>query len=164
MSWWILYVTSQNSSSAARLCLPKGSLCQYTIAQRGQAVMQLVAALRYKPEGLGFNSRWCQWNFSFTQSFRSHYGPRVDSVSNRNEYKGYSLGLKADGSWGWKSYHLHLLIVCKSGSPKTSGTLKACPGLYRDKSIFTVVWNSVPNIFCTAIIQVSFSTLYSQIC
>jgi hypothetical protein len=28
--------------------------------------VQLVEALRYKPEGHGFDSRWCQWNFSFT--------------------------------------------------------------------------------------------------
>jgi hypothetical protein len=29
------------------------------------AVTQLVEALRYKPEGRGFDSRWCHWNFSF---------------------------------------------------------------------------------------------------
>jgi hypothetical protein len=27
-------------------------------------VAQLVEALRYKPEGRGFDSRWCHWNFS----------------------------------------------------------------------------------------------------
>ena len=32
----------------------------------GQAVVQFVEALRYKPEGRGFDSRWCHWNFSFT--------------------------------------------------------------------------------------------------
>jgi hypothetical protein len=26
----------------------------------------VVEALRYKPEGLGFDSRWCHWNFSLT--------------------------------------------------------------------------------------------------
>ena len=26
------------------------------------AVAQLVEALRYKPEGRGFDSRWCHWN------------------------------------------------------------------------------------------------------
>jgi hypothetical protein len=31
-----------------------------------KAVAQLVEALRYKPEGRGFDSRWCHWNFSFT--------------------------------------------------------------------------------------------------
>jgi hypothetical protein len=28
------------------------------------ALAQLVEALRYKPEGRRFNSRWCYWNFS----------------------------------------------------------------------------------------------------
>jgi hypothetical protein len=32
----------------------------------GHAVAQLVEALRYKPAGRGFYSRWCHWNFSFT--------------------------------------------------------------------------------------------------
>ena len=26
----------------------------------------LVETLRYKPEGRGFDSRWCHWNFSLT--------------------------------------------------------------------------------------------------
>jgi hypothetical protein len=29
----------------------------------GNAVAQLVEALRYKPEGRGFDSRWCHWIF-----------------------------------------------------------------------------------------------------
>jgi hypothetical protein len=29
-------------------------------------VVQLVKALRYKPEGRGFDSRWCHWNSSLT--------------------------------------------------------------------------------------------------
>ena len=32
------------------------------------------------------------------KSFRSHYGPGVDSASNRNEYKEYLLGVKAAGA------------------------------------------------------------------
>ena len=32
----------------------------------GYAVAQLVEALRYKPKGRGFDSRWCHWNFSLT--------------------------------------------------------------------------------------------------
>ena len=32
----------------------------------GHAVGQLVEALRYKPEGREFDSRWCHWNFSLT--------------------------------------------------------------------------------------------------
>jgi hypothetical protein len=29
------------------------------------AMAQLVDTLRYKAEGLGFDSRWCHWNFLF---------------------------------------------------------------------------------------------------
>ena len=32
------------------------------------------------------------------KSFRSHYGPGIDSASNRNEYQEYFLGLKAAGA------------------------------------------------------------------
>ena len=32
----------------------------------GYSVAQLVEALRYKPEGRGFDFRWCHWNFSLT--------------------------------------------------------------------------------------------------
>jgi hypothetical protein len=32
----------------------------------GYAVAQLVEALRYKPKGRGFDSRWNHWNFSVT--------------------------------------------------------------------------------------------------
>jgi len=30
---------------------------------KGHTVAQLVEALCYKPEGHGFDSRWCRWNF-----------------------------------------------------------------------------------------------------
>jgi len=52
----------------------------------------------YKSEGRWFDPSWFYWNFSLTKSFRSHYGPRVDSVSNRNEYQEYFLGVKAAGA------------------------------------------------------------------
>ena len=38
----------------------------------GHVVAQLVAALRYKPESCGFDSRWCHWT------------PMVYSASNIN--------------------------------------------------------------------------------
>ena len=63
----------------------------------GHAVAQLVETLRYKPEGRGFNSKLCHWNFSLTQSFWTHCGRGVDSASNRNEYQEYFLGVKAAG-------------------------------------------------------------------
>jgi hypothetical protein len=38
----------------------------YYLEDGGHAVVQLVEALLYKPEGRRFNSRWCHWNFSLT--------------------------------------------------------------------------------------------------
>jgi hypothetical protein len=54
-------------------------------AKLGHMVAQLVEALRYKLEGCRFNSLWCHWNFSLSQSFQLKYGPGVKSASNRNE-------------------------------------------------------------------------------
>jgi hypothetical protein len=51
-------------------------------------------ALRYKLEGSGFDSRWCQWNYSSTKSFRPYYGPVSESASNRDDNKEYFLGDK----------------------------------------------------------------------
>jgi len=53
----------------------------------GHPVVQLVEAMRFKPEGRGFDSLWCHWNFPLKQFFRPHYGPGVESASNRNEYQ-----------------------------------------------------------------------------
>jgi hypothetical protein len=68
-----------------------------TLHGAGHEVAQLVEALRYKPEGRGFDSRCCHWIFSLT-SFRPHYGPGVDSASNKNEYQECFLGVKAAGA------------------------------------------------------------------
>jgi len=61
------------------------------------AVAQLVEALRCKPEGRGFDSRWCHWDFSLT-FFRPRYGLGVASAYNRNEYQEYFLGVKLTGA------------------------------------------------------------------
>ena len=37
-------------------------------------------------------------NFIDIKSFGSHYGPGVDSASNRNEYQEHFLGVKAAGA------------------------------------------------------------------
>ena len=58
----------------------------------GYMVAQLVEAWCHMLEGRGFISRWGHWNFSLIQSFQSHYGPAVDSASNRNEYQEYFQG------------------------------------------------------------------------
>jgi hypothetical protein len=63
------------------------------------SMAQLVEALRYSLEVCGFDSRWCHWIFLVLKySFRPHYGPGVDSASNRNEYQECILVVKAAGA------------------------------------------------------------------
>jgi hypothetical protein len=45
---------------AVHLMIAKLTTC---LGLRGGAVVE---ELRYKPEGRGFDSRWCNWNFSLT--------------------------------------------------------------------------------------------------
>ena len=52
---------------------------------RGHMVVQFVEALRYEPEGHGFISWCCHWNFSLTYFFWLHYGPGVESAFDRKE-------------------------------------------------------------------------------
>ena len=47
----------------------------------------VIKVLCYKSEGRWFDPSWCHWSFSLKiKSFRSHYGPGLDSASNRNEF------------------------------------------------------------------------------
>ena len=91
----------------------------------------MVQALRYKPEGRGFDSRWCHWNFSLTYSFRPSYGPGVDSASNRNEYQEYFLGAKGGRCVGLTTLSPSCATVLKSRSLillETSRPVQACNG------------------------------------
>ena len=55
--------------------------------------------LCYKSEGRWFDPHVVSLEFFIDiKSFRSHYDPGVDSASNRNEYQGYFLGIKAAGA------------------------------------------------------------------
>jgi hypothetical protein len=65
-------------------------------------VAQLVEALPYVPEGRGFPFAMLSLEFFIFQSFQPYYGPAIDSVYSRNDYKEYLLlgvgwGLKAAG-------------------------------------------------------------------
>jgi len=53
-------------------------------------VVKLLSLVRSKLVSLEF--------FTDIKSFLSHYGPGVDSASNRNEYQEYFLGVKAAGA------------------------------------------------------------------
>jgi len=96
--------------------------------QRGHTVAQLVDALRYKPEGHGFDSQWCQWNFLLTQSFRLHYGPGVNSASNRNEYQEYILWGKGSQCVGLTTLPPSCADCLEICEPQPPGTLRACQG------------------------------------
>ena len=56
---------------------------------------QLVVALRYKSKGSGFDFRWGHWDFLLISTFRPQNSAGVDSFSNRHEYSGYLLRIKA---------------------------------------------------------------------
>ena len=59
---------------------------------RGSTVVKVLC---YKSEGRCFDPSWCHWIFIDITFFRSHYGPGVDSASNRNENQEYLLGVNA---------------------------------------------------------------------
>ena len=50
------------------------------------------------------------------QSSRSHYGPGVDSASNRNEYQENFLGVNAASAYRWQPYHLPVPLSWNLGT------------------------------------------------
>jgi len=68
----------------------------YINGDRGGTVVKV---LRYKPEGSLVQSQLVSLEFFIDiKSFRSHYGPGVDSASNRNENQEHFLWVKAAGA------------------------------------------------------------------
>jgi hypothetical protein len=63
-----------------------------------------------------------------TYSFRSHYGPGVDSTCNRNEYQEYFLGGKGGQCVGLTTLPPSCADYPKIYEPQHPGTLRACPG------------------------------------
>ena len=117
---------------------------------RGHPVAQLVEALRYKAEGRGFDNRWCHRNFSLTKSFQPHYGPGVDSVSNRNEYQKYFLGGKGSRCVGLITLPPSRADCLEILEPQPPGIPTACRVVYRCHMYVTqwvnkAIFGSVPN-------------------
>jgi hypothetical protein len=96
---------------------------------REHTVTQLVDALRYKPEGHGFNPRWCHGNFSLTYSFRPHYGPGVDTASKSNKYQEYFLGSKGGRCLGLTNLLPSCADCLEIWEPQPPGRLRACTGI-----------------------------------
>ena len=62
---------------------------------KGECGSTVVKVLCYKSEGRAVRFQTVSLEFSvYIKSFRSHYGPGVDSASNRNEYQDHFLGGK----------------------------------------------------------------------
>ena len=78
----------RNARSAERqICNTYAPECMGTaVAQCLSAVLQIGRSL------VGSQLVSVDFDIKF---FRSHYGPGVDSASNRNEYQEYFLGIKA---------------------------------------------------------------------
>jgi len=64
-----------------------------------------------------------------TKSFRSHYGPGVDSTSNRNEYQEHFLRGKGGCCVRLTTLPPSVTVVTKSGNLNLLRTLWACPDL-----------------------------------
>jgi hypothetical protein len=98
-----------------------------------------------------YHNIFCLYNF---YHFRSHYGPGVDSASNRNEYQECFQGVKAAGAQSWQPCHLHVPIVMRSGSLdllEPSGPVKACNGiaLPLPLHVSTTVYHLQVGLVCT---------------
>ena len=94
----------------------------------GAAMAQLVEELCYKPEGRGFDSRWCHIDIILP----AELWPWGWFSSNWNEYQEYFLGVKGGRCVGLKTFHFHVPIVLKSGSLnllEPSGPVQACTGI-----------------------------------
>jgi len=62
-------VCTRYKGGLTTLCHPSCSVSwklHLVVTRLGHTVAQLVEALHYKSEGRGFDSQWCQWNFSLT--------------------------------------------------------------------------------------------------
>ena len=63
----------------------------------GTAVAQWLRCCATNRQVVGSIAASVSGFFIDIKSFRSHYGPGIDSVSNRNENQEYFLGVKAAG-------------------------------------------------------------------
>ena len=73
----------------------RGSTVVKVLCYSGTAVAQWLRCCALNRKVAGSIPAGVIGIFIDIKSFRSHYGPGVDSASNRNEYRDYFLGLKA---------------------------------------------------------------------
>ena len=105
-------LTSWNPLGHSRPVTELLYLCMYRPGDRGNTVVKMLC---YKSEGRLFDFGVIGI-FVDIKSFWSHYGPGVDSTSNRNEYQEYFLGVKTAGVYGWQPYHHPVPLSRKLGN------------------------------------------------
>jgi hypothetical protein len=62
----LVIAVGRGGANDAIIIIISSSSSSISSSSRGYMVAQLIEALRYKPEGRGFDSRWSHWNFSVT--------------------------------------------------------------------------------------------------
>jgi hypothetical protein len=92
--------TPKNKKRGRKICEANGNksylnliCCNSCMGARGSVIGW---GTMYKPEGLGLKFRWGHWIFSIDLIFQPHYGPVVDSVSDKNEYQESSWRVKGE--------------------------------------------------------------------
>ena len=75
----------------------KKKLCHTTLS-KGTAVAQWLRCCATNQKVAGSIPAGVSGFFIDIKSFQSHYGPGIESASNRNEYQEYFLGVKAAGA------------------------------------------------------------------
>jgi hypothetical protein len=101
------------------------------ISVRGTAVAQRLRCCATNRKIAGSIPADVNGFFIDIKSFRSHYGPGVDSASNRNEYQGYFLGVKSSRCLRLTTLPPSCTVVTKSGNLnflEASGPVQACNG------------------------------------
>jgi hypothetical protein len=94
-------------------------------------------------------------NFQFTQSFQPHYGPGVDSASNRNEYQEYFWVVKG-GLLARKAHDLTAIcepIIQKMWEPRCLIPLWASTACCRDNCTSTDIMKLCPSIWLEQLIK-----------
>ena len=69
------------------------------------------------------------WKLSLIYSFEPHYGPGVDSASNRNEYQEYFLEGKCGRCEGLTTLPPSCVDCLEIWELQSLGNIMACPGL-----------------------------------
>ena len=81
-------------------------------------------APRYKPDGHGFDYRWCHWNFSLTLFLRS---PSVTGIFPGGK------GRSVRGADNSTAFMCRLYVCMEIWEPQPPGTVRACPGFYTSR-------------------------------